>query len=50
MSSRLQFARLLETIMDMEKDFGPNNFTSNEQRVYVAVVLLSNDTNLCINS
>ena len=45
MSSRLAFARLVETIMDMEKDLGLNNFTSNEQQVYAAVVLLSNDTN-----
>jgi hypothetical protein len=44
MSSRLVFARLLETIADMEKDIGLGNFTSNEQQVYAAVVLLSNDT------
>ena len=44
MSSRMVFARLLETIMDMEKDVGLSNFTSNEQQVYAAVVLLSNDT------
>ena len=45
MSSRLVFARLLETIIDMEKDVGLADFTSNEQQVYAAVVLLSNDTN-----
>ena len=45
MSSRLAFARLLETIADMEKDIGLGDFTSNEQQVYAAVVLLSNDTN-----
>ena len=44
MSSRLVFARLLETIMDMEKDVGLSDFTSNEQQVYAAVILLSNDT------
>ena len=49
MSNRLVFARLLETIMDMEKDVGLNNFTSNEQQVYSAVVLLSNDTNLPVS-
>ena len=49
MSSRLVFARLLETIMDMEKDVGLNNFTSNEQQVYAAVVLLSNDTTLPVS-
>ncbi len=43
MSSRLVFARLLETIMEMEKDIGLNNFTSNEQQVYAAIVLLSNN-------
>ena len=45
MSSRLVFARLLETITDMEKDVGLTDFTANEQQVYAAVVLLSNDTN-----
>ena len=45
MSSRLVFARLLETITDMEKDVGLAGFTANEQHVYAAVVLLSNDTN-----
>ena len=49
MSSRLVFARLLETIMDMEKDVGLNNFTSNEQQIYAAVVLLSNDTTLPVS-
>lgn len=49
MSSRLVFARLLETIMDMKKDVGLNNFTSNEQQVYAAVVLLSNDTKLPVS-
>ena len=49
MSNRMVFARLLETIMDMEKDVGLNNFTSNEQQVYAAVVLLSNDTNLPVS-
>ena len=49
MSNRLVFARLLETIMDMEKDVGLNNFTSNEQQVYAAVVLLSNDTNVPVS-
>ena len=49
MSNRLVFARLLETIMDMEKDVGLNNFTSSEQQVYAAVVLLSNDTNLPVS-
>ena len=44
MSSRLVFARLLETIADMEKDVGLADFTANEQQVYAAVVLLSNDT------
>ena len=44
MSNRLVFARLLETIADMEKDIGLGEFTSNEQQVYAAVVLLSNDT------
>ena len=45
MSSRLVFARLLETITDMEKDVGLAEFTASEQQVYAAVVLLSNDTN-----
>ena len=45
MSSRLVFARLLETITDMEQDIGLADFTANEQQVYAAVVLLSNDTN-----
>lgn len=45
MSSRMVFARLLETITDMEKDLGLSNFTANEQQIYAAVVLLSNDTN-----
>ena len=45
MSSHLVFARLLETITDMEKDVGLAGFTANEQHVYAAVVLLSNDTN-----
>ena len=49
MSSRLVFARLLETIMDMEKDVGLSNFTSNEQQVYAAVILLSNDTTLPVS-
>ena len=49
MSNRMVFARLLETITDMEKDVGLNNFTSNEQQVYAAVVLLSNDTNLPVS-
>ena len=49
MSNRLVFARLLETITDMEKDVGLNNFSSNEQQVYAAVVLLSNDTNLPVS-
>ncbi|MDA8649117.1 helix-turn-helix domain-containing protein [Alphaproteobacteria bacterium] len=44
MSSRLVFARLLETITDMEKDVGLADFTANEKHVYAAVVLLSNDT------
>ena len=44
MSNRLVFARLLETITDMEKDVGLTDFTTNEQQVYAAVVLLSNDT------
>ena len=44
MSSRLVFARLLETITDMEEDLGLANFTTNEQQVYAAVVLLSNDS------
>ena len=44
MSSRLVFARLLETITDMEKDVGLADFTANEQQVYAAIVLLSNDT------
>ena len=44
MSSRLVFARLLETITDMEEDVGLAEFTANEQQVYAAVVLLSNDT------
>ena len=43
MSSRLVFARLLETIADMEKDVGLADFTANEQQVYAAVVLLSNE-------
>ena len=45
MSSRLVFARLLETIADMEKDVGLADFTANEKQVYAAIVLLSNDTN-----
>ena len=49
MSNRLVFARLLETIMDMEKDVGLSNFTSNEQKVYAAVILLSNDTTLPVS-
>ena len=49
MSNRLVFARLLETIIDMEKDVGLNNFTSNEQQVYAAVELLSNDTNVPVS-
>lgn len=49
MSSRLVFARLLETLMDMEQDVGLNDFTSNEQHVYAAIVLLSNDTNLPVS-
>ena len=49
MSNRLVFARLLETITDMEKDVGLNNFSSNEHQVYAAVVLLSNDTNLPVS-
>ena len=49
MSSRLVFARLLEAIMDMEKDVNLNNLTSNEQKVYAAIVLLSNDTNLPVS-
>ena len=49
MSSRLVFARLLETIMDVEKDVGLSNFTSNEQQVYAAVILLSNDTTLPVS-
>lgn len=49
MSNRMVFARLLETIMDMEKDVGLNTFTSNEQQVYAAVVLLSKDTNLPVS-
>ena len=49
MSSRLVFARLLETIMDMEKDVGLSNFTSNELQVYAAVILLSNDTTLPVS-
>ena len=44
MSSRLVFARLLETLMDLEKDLGLNDCTPNEQQVYAAVVLLSKDT------
>jgi hypothetical protein len=44
-SSRLVFARLLETIADMEKDVGLADFTANEKQVYAAIVLLSNDTN-----
>tara|TARA_B100001093_G_scaffold507901_1_gene569174 strand:+ start:1175 stop:1462 length:288 start_codon:yes stop_codon:yes gene_type:complete len=44
-SGRLVFARLLETITDMEKDVGLAGFTANEQQIYAAVVLLSNDTN-----
>ena len=49
MSNRMVFARLLETITDMEKDVGLNTFTSSEQQVYAAVVLLSNDTNLPVS-
>tara|TARA_B100000575_G_C22948478_1_gene548634 strand:+ start:313 stop:597 length:285 start_codon:yes stop_codon:yes gene_type:complete len=49
MSNRLVFARLLETIMDMEKDVGLSNFTANEQQVYAAVILLSNDTTLPVS-
>ena len=49
MSNRLVFARLLETIMDMEKDVGLSNFTSNEQQIYAAVILLSNDTTLPVS-
>ena len=49
MSSRLVFARLLETIMDMEKDVGLSNFTSNEQGVCGGVILLSNDTTLPVS-
>ena len=45
MSNRLVFSRLLETITDMEKDVGLADFTANEQQVYAAVILLSNDTN-----
>ena len=45
MSSRFVFARLLETITDMKKDLGLVDFTANEQQVYAAIVLLSNDTN-----
>ena len=45
MSSRLVFARLLETITDMEKDVGLAAFSTSEQQVYAAVVLISNDTN-----
>jgi len=45
MSNRLVFARLLETITDMEQDVGLVDFTANEQQVYAAVVLLSDDTN-----
>jgi len=45
MSNRLVFARLLETITDMEQDVGLANFTANEQQVYAAVVRLSDDTN-----
>ena len=44
MSNRLAFARLLETITDMEKDVGLDGFSANERQVYAAVVLLSNDT------
>lgn len=44
MSIRLVFARLLETITDMESDIGLANFTANEQQIYAAVVLLSNDS------
>ena len=44
MSSRIAFARLLETITDMETDLGLLDFTANEQQVYAAIVLLSNDT------
>ena len=45
MSSRIVFARLLETIAGIEKDVGLADFTANEQQAYAAVVLLSNDTN-----
>ena len=45
MSSRLLLARLLDTMTDMEKDDGLADFTANDQQVYAAVVLLSNDTN-----
>ena len=44
MSSRLVFARLLETITDMEKDVGLADFTAKEQQVYAPVVMLSNDS------
>jgi hypothetical protein len=44
LSSRLVHARLLETIIEMEKDVSLNNFTSNEQQVYAAIFLLSNNT------
>lgn len=33
MSSQLVFARLLEAIMDMEKDLSLINFTSNEVKL-----------------
>ncbi len=46
MSSQLLFARLSETIMDMEQNVGLRNFTSNEQQVYAVVILLFNDTTL----
>jgi hypothetical protein len=49
MSNRMVFARLLETITDMEKDVGLKNFTSNEQQIYAAVVLLSNGTNSAVS-
>jgi Fe2+ or Zn2+ uptake regulation protein len=44
MSSLSVFAKLMETTKQLEDELGLDDLTTNEQRVYASILLLSNDS------
>ena len=46
MSSLSVFAKLMETTKKLEDELGLDDLTTNEQRVYASILLLSNDSKI----